>query len=108
MITAISASRTRHVDGSENRPPRRRAPEPSAVNQTALAVTAPTPKSQRSSRTGRQPRCVRRRRHPALTGIGEVIISCVKAALFELIAGLVARYRGLSISRGATTSVTPR
>ena len=29
-----------------------------------------------------------------LTGVPEVIISCVKAALFGLIAGLVACYRG--------------
>src|SRR6202012_5059042 len=35
-----------------------------------------------------------------LTGVPEVIISCVKAALFGLIAGLVACYRGLTVSRG--------
>lgn len=35
-----------------------------------------------------------------LTGVPEVIISCVKAALFGLIAGLVACYRGLMISGG--------
>ena len=34
-----------------------------------------------------------------LTGIPELIISCVKAALFGLIAGLVACYRGLIIRR---------
>jgi phospholipid/cholesterol/gamma-HCH transport system permease protein len=36
-----------------------------------------------------------------LTGVPEVIISCVKAALFGLIAGLVACYRGLTVSGGA-------
>src|SRR6201995_4599115 len=35
-----------------------------------------------------------------LTGVPEVVISCIKAALFGLIAGLVACYRGLSISGG--------
>ena len=34
-----------------------------------------------------------------LTGVPEVIISCVKAALFGLIAGLVACYRGLTHHR---------
>ena len=47
-----------------------------------------------------------------LTGVPEVIISCVKAALFGLIAGLVACYRGLSITGGgarlsATRSTKP-
>ena len=36
-----------------------------------------------------------------LTGVPEVIISCVKAALFGIIAGLVACYRGLTVSGGA-------
>src|ERR1700722_5299957 len=36
-----------------------------------------------------------------LTGVPEVIISCVKAALFGVIAGLVACYRGLTVSGGA-------
>ena len=35
-----------------------------------------------------------------ITGTPEVIISCVKAALFGVIAGLVACYRGLMISGG--------
>ncbi len=36
-----------------------------------------------------------------LTGIDEVIISSIKALLFGLIAGLVACYRGLTVSGGA-------
>ena len=40
-----------------------------------------------------------------LTGVSEVIISCVKAALFGLIAGLVACYRGLSVSGGGAKAV---
>ncbi|MBP2454476.1 MULTISPECIES: MlaE family ABC transporter permease [Mycolicibacterium] len=40
-----------------------------------------------------------------LTGIPEVIISCVKAALFGLIAGLVACYRGLTVSGGGAKAV---
>lgn len=37
-----------------------------------------------------------------LTGVPEVIISCIKAALFGLFAGLIACYRGLTITgRGA-------
>ncbi|ANI38831.1 MlaE family ABC transporter permease [Mycolicibacterium vaccae] len=40
-----------------------------------------------------------------LTGVPEVIISCVKAALFGLIAGLVACYRGLSITSGGAKAV---
>jgi phospholipid/cholesterol/gamma-HCH transport system permease protein len=40
-----------------------------------------------------------------LTGVPEVIISCVKAALFGLIAGLVACYRGLIISGGGAKAV---
>jgi phospholipid/cholesterol/gamma-HCH transport system permease protein len=36
-----------------------------------------------------------------LTGVPEVVISCVKGALFGLIAGLVACYRGLTVSGGA-------
>nr|WP_221220602.1 ABC transporter permease [Mycolicibacterium sp. BK634] len=40
-----------------------------------------------------------------LTGVPEVIISCVKAGLFGLIAGLVACYRGLSISGGGAKAV---
>ena len=40
-----------------------------------------------------------------LTGVPEVIISCVKAALFGLIAGLVACYRGLTISGGGAKAV---
>ncbi|CNG93392.1 TrnB1 protein [Mycobacterium tuberculosis] len=35
----------------------------------------------------------------------EVVISCVKAALFGLIAGLVACYRGLSITGGGAKAV---
>lgn len=40
-----------------------------------------------------------------LTGVPEVIISSVKATLFGLIAGLVACYRGLSISGGGAKAV---
>ena len=40
-----------------------------------------------------------------LTGVPEVVISCVKAALFGLIAGLVACYRGLRVSRGGAKAV---
>src|SRR6478672_7630963 len=40
-----------------------------------------------------------------LTGVPEVVISCVKAALFGLIAGLVACYRGLTISGGGAKAV---
>jgi phospholipid/cholesterol/gamma-HCH transport system permease protein len=40
-----------------------------------------------------------------LTGVPEVIISCVKACLFGLIAGLVACYRGLTISGGGAKAV---
>lgn len=40
-----------------------------------------------------------------LTGVPEVIISCIKAALFGLIAGLVACYRGLTISGGGAKAV---
>ena len=40
-----------------------------------------------------------------LTGVPEVIISCVKAALFGLIAGLVACYRGLMITGGGAKAV---
>ncbi|WP_123027961.1 MlaE family ABC transporter permease [Mycolicibacterium stellerae] len=40
-----------------------------------------------------------------LTGIPEMTISCVKAALFGLIAGLVACYRGLSVTRGGAKAV---
>jgi phospholipid/cholesterol/gamma-HCH transport system permease protein len=40
-----------------------------------------------------------------LTGVNEVIISSIKATLFGLIAGLVACYRGLSISGGGAKSV---
>ena len=40
-----------------------------------------------------------------LTGVPEVIISCVKAGLFGLIAGLVACYRGLMISGGGAKAV---
>jgi phospholipid/cholesterol/gamma-HCH transport system permease protein len=40
-----------------------------------------------------------------LTGVPEVIISCAKAALFGLIAGLVACYRGLTISGGGAKAV---
>ncbi|OBI97588.1 MlaE family ABC transporter permease [Mycobacterium asiaticum] len=40
-----------------------------------------------------------------LTGVPEVIISCVKAALFGLIAGVVACYRGLSITGGGAKAV---
>ncbi len=43
-----------------------------------------------------------------LTGVPEVIISCVKAALFGLIAGLVACYRGLTISGGGAKAVRQR
>ncbi len=40
-----------------------------------------------------------------LTGVPEVIISCVKALLFGLIAGLVACYRGLTITGGGAKAV---
>jgi phospholipid/cholesterol/gamma-HCH transport system permease protein len=40
-----------------------------------------------------------------LTGVPEVVISCVKAALFGLIAGLVACYRGLTVSGGGAKAV---
>ncbi|OBB17662.1 ABC transporter permease [Mycolicibacterium setense] len=40
-----------------------------------------------------------------LTGVPEMIISCVKAALFGLIAGLVACYRGLTITGGGAKAV---
>ncbi|MBU9762841.1 ABC transporter permease [Mycobacterium sp. TNTM28] len=40
-----------------------------------------------------------------LTGIPEVVISCVKAALFGVIAGLVACYRGLTVSGGGAKAV---
>ncbi len=40
-----------------------------------------------------------------LTGVPELIISCVKAALFGLIAGLVACYRGLTITGGGAKAV---
>ena len=40
-----------------------------------------------------------------LTGVPEMIISCVKALLFGLIAGLVACYRGLSITGGGAKAV---
>jgi phospholipid/cholesterol/gamma-HCH transport system permease protein len=40
-----------------------------------------------------------------LTGVPEMIISCVKAALFGVIAGLVACYRGLSITGGGAKAV---
>ena len=40
-----------------------------------------------------------------LTGVPELIISCVKAALFGLIAGMVACYRGLTISGGGAKAV---
>ena len=40
-----------------------------------------------------------------LTGVPEVIISCVKAMLFGFIAGLVACYRGLNISGGGAKAV---
>jgi phospholipid/cholesterol/gamma-HCH transport system permease protein len=40
-----------------------------------------------------------------LTGVPEVIISCVKATLFGLIAGAVACYRGLSITGGGAKAV---
>jgi phospholipid/cholesterol/gamma-HCH transport system permease protein len=40
-----------------------------------------------------------------LTGFPEMVISCVKAALFGLIAGLVACYRGLTVSGGGAKAV---
>ena len=40
-----------------------------------------------------------------LTGVPEVIISCVKAALFGLLAGLIACYRGLTITGGGAKAV---
>jgi phospholipid/cholesterol/gamma-HCH transport system permease protein len=40
-----------------------------------------------------------------LTGVPEVVISCVKAALFGLIAGMVACYRGLTIVGGGAKAV---
>ena len=50
MVAAMRQSSTRHVIGLANRPESRRAPNPRPTNQTALAVTAPTPNSHRSSR----------------------------------------------------------
>ena len=40
-----------------------------------------------------------------LTGIPELIISCVKGMLFGLIAGIVACYRGLTVSGGGAKAV---
>jgi phospholipid/cholesterol/gamma-HCH transport system permease protein len=40
-----------------------------------------------------------------LTGVPELIISCVKALMFGLIAGLVACYRGLTVSGGGAKAV---
>jgi phospholipid/cholesterol/gamma-HCH transport system permease protein len=40
-----------------------------------------------------------------LTGVPEMIISCVKATLFGLLAGLIACYRGLIISGGGAKAV---
>jgi phospholipid/cholesterol/gamma-HCH transport system permease protein len=40
-----------------------------------------------------------------LTHVSEVIISCVKALLFGLIAGVVACYQGLTVSRGGAKAV---
>jgi len=40
-----------------------------------------------------------------LTGVPEVVISCVKALLFGLIAGMVACYRGLTITGGGAKAV---
>jgi phospholipid/cholesterol/gamma-HCH transport system permease protein len=40
-----------------------------------------------------------------LTGVPELLISCVKAALFGVIAGLVACYRGLIITGGGAKAV---
>ncbi|WP_420715806.1 MlaE family ABC transporter permease [Mycobacterium sp. 663a-19] len=40
-----------------------------------------------------------------LTGVPEMIISCVKAMLFGLVAGLVACYRGLIIAGGGAKAV---
>jgi phospholipid/cholesterol/gamma-HCH transport system permease protein len=40
-----------------------------------------------------------------LTGVPEVIISCVKALLFGLMAGLIACYRGLTITGGGAKAV---
>jgi len=40
-----------------------------------------------------------------LTRVPEVVISCVKATLFGLIAGVVACYRGLTISGGGAKAV---
>lgn len=40
-----------------------------------------------------------------LTGVPQVIISCVKAALFGVFAGLIACYRGLIISGGGAKAV---
>jgi phospholipid/cholesterol/gamma-HCH transport system permease protein len=40
-----------------------------------------------------------------LTGVPELVISCVKAMLFRLIAGLVACYRGLIITGGGAKAV---
>lgn len=42
---------------------------------------------------------------PVLTGVPELVISGVKAGLFGLIAGLVACYRGLMITRGGAQAV---
>ena len=65
------------------------AQQPGVSSSASWAATS----SRCSSRTSipvRSPRASR-----LLTGVPEVIISCVKAALFGLIAGLVACYRGL-------------
>lgn len=40
-----------------------------------------------------------------LTGVPEVVISCVKAMLFGFIAGLVACYRGLTVGGGGAKAV---
>ncbi|KWX69248.1 ABC transporter permease [Mycobacterium sp. NAZ190054] len=40
-----------------------------------------------------------------LTGVPELVISCVKATLFGMIAGLIACYRGLIISGGGAKAV---
>ena len=50
MVSAMVASRMRQVFADANSRLNRRAPNPRLVNQTALAATAPTPKSHRSSR----------------------------------------------------------
>lgn len=47
MTSAIPPSSTRHATGRAKSGASTRAPKPSAVNQTRLAIPAPMPKTQR-------------------------------------------------------------